>query len=454
MEMQTIGITDDSPPGADTRYGYQSPFQLWTLMPMDMSIEKLVWINFAPIAPLIDGCMLEFLIMSNSVMYIDLANMLIYCVLRVVHEDGTSLAEDEEVSIINYIVATMWRSVDLYAQQQIISTSGANYAYKAMFEVLLESDYGDQEGFLKQGLFYKDEAGAMDSTNLFTSGANSAFCSRNDFIKGSRPFEVLGRLHVDLARQDRYLMSGIQVNLKLTQNPDSFRIMAAPGIDGRVRNYKLQIQQCYLKAPMIKPTPGVLLGHADALLNAPAMYPFERTEIKTIAIPRGMSSYPMDNLCLTSHPKRLLFALVCSDAYNGDYTKNPFNFKHYNTNYLCLQIDGACFPTQALQPNYPNGIYLESYNTLFSIAPDQRIGKPRKTTTITRDEYPNGYTMYLFNFDGGTQGSDYVSQRIFGLNKMDLKFGENLTENITVVIYNTYNCMMRVDEARNIKVEG
>lgn len=451
--METAAANDDSPPGADTRYGYAPQFQLWTLPPRDLSIEKSVCLNFASISPLRYACDLEFNIMPNHMMYADLKNAMLYCMCKVVHEDGTDLADDENVSLTNYPIASLFQKVDLYIQQQIVSTSGTSYPYKAMFDVLLESDWQDMDGILKQGLFAKDQYGRMDSTHLYTD-PNEGFCERNDYIANSQVFELMGKLHVDLMRQERALVNGLQITLKLTQSTEAFRLMCPYTGDPTETRYKVLLLGCTLKVPMLKPTAAMLLAHDKAFSIAPALYPFERTEIKIIAIPAGMSQWTQDNLFLSSQPKRLLIAFVASAAFNGHFAKNPFNFKHYNVTYICLTIDGSCVPSQAIQPDYKNGLYLPAYNTLYSIAPEERVGRPRKVTTITRTEYAQGYCLYLFNLDGGNQGNTFVNPLGIGLNKLDIKFGEPLPEPVTLIMYPVYNALFRVDQTRNVKVEG
>jgi hypothetical protein len=41
-----------------------------------------------------------------------------------------------------------------------------------------------------------------------------------------------------------------------------------------------------------------------------------------------------DNMLLGQLPKRLVIACVDSDALNGAIGKNPFDFKHYNINFV------------------------------------------------------------------------------------------------------------------------
>ncbi len=454
MEMQPLDVYSGGPPGADSRYGYQSEWELFTLFPNDLSREKTVILNFSPIAPLRPGCPIEFNIMPNTMMYIDLKNIKLYLRVKLTKADGTNIDKGEDVGLVNYPIASLFRQVDLYIQQQIVCSTSTSYPYKAMLDVLMEADTEEIEGPLRQGLFVRDTPGKMDSASL-TTDRNSGFCTRADFSAESGIFELQGKLHIDLCRQERLLLSCMQVTIKLSQSSDEFRIMRPPTAEGGTdKEYRVEIVQATLKVPFAKPTPPMAFGHEDGLKKNTAKYPFDRTEIKTMVIPAGVTQWPLDNLFLSAQPKRLVVGLVPLAAYNGDYTRNPFNFHHYGANYLCLSVDGTCVPTQAFQPDYDNKIFLEPYDSLFSIAPDERIGRPRKFTTIRREDYMGGYCLYAFNLDGGTLGSNVRNPQSIGLSKMDLRFASRLTEPVCTVLYPTFNALLLVDKNRNIKVVG
>ena len=57
---------------------------------------------------------------------------------------------------------------------------------------------------------------------------------------------------------------------------------------------------------------------------------------------------------------------VDSDAYNGNYHKNPFNFKHYDINFVALNVHGRQIPGKPLQPNFEKGVYVKSYQSLYT----------------------------------------------------------------------------------------
>jgi hypothetical protein len=55
-------------------------------------------------------------------------------------------------------------------------------------------------------------------------------------------------------------------------------------------------------------------------------------------------NYIQDNIFLGQLPKRLIIGCVDSNALNGTITKNPFDFKHYNINFVAIN-PSVVFPS-------------------------------------------------------------------------------------------------------------
>ena len=69
-------------------------------------------------------------------------------------------------------------------------------------------------------------------------------------------------------------------------------------------------------------------------------------------------------LFLRQLPKRLVIGCVDNDAYHGNDHKNPFNFKHYDINFVALNVHGWQIPAKPLPPNFEKGVYVKNYQSL------------------------------------------------------------------------------------------
>ncbi|GFT01553.1 uncharacterized protein F54H12.2 [Trichonephila clavipes] len=67
--------------------------------------------------------------------------------------------------------------------------------------------------------------------------------------------------------------------------------------------------------------------------------PIRRTEVKSFALSTGIQSVTIPNSFIGQLPTRIIMAMVSNTAFNGDFGKNPFNFKHYDISYICAIED-------------------------------------------------------------------------------------------------------------------
>ena len=155
---------------------------------------------------------------------------------------------------------------------------------------------------------------------------------------------------------------------------------------------KVEIVDVIYKACMIKVSPGLQIGHAEALKRSPFLYPFERSSIKTFSIPNSYLDISIEDICQGDIPSSLKIGLLKSDGYNGSYSKRKFH--HFNLSYIGCFIYGQSVPANPIQPNYLTNSYVDAYLSLFTSS-----GIEDKGNYITRNDYPNDYCLYAFNIN-------------------------------------------------------
>ena len=104
-------------------------------------------------------------------------------------------------------------------------------------------------------------------------------------------------------------------------------------------------------------------------------------------------------------PTRLVVTIVASEAFNGSYARNPYNFANKSLSYIAFYVDSESRPGVALRPKYKNRNYVGEYLTLFT-----GTGKymEDKENYITRADYGKGYAIYLFDIST-THNKDIVN---------------------------------------------
>ena len=139
---------------------------LFTLPSTQNAVKRLQWVEVRPLGQVLENAPIDFVIPGNGSDYIDLKRSHLNVHLKVVKGDGSDMPADAHVSIINNILQSMWSQVDTFLNQQLVSSSTNNYAYKAYFDTLLSNDKNAKETRLGTQGWHKDTAGYMDETNI------------------------------------------------------------------------------------------------------------------------------------------------------------------------------------------------------------------------------------------------------------------------------------------------
>ena len=113
---------------------------------------------------------------------------------------------------------------------------------------------------------------------------------------------MMGRLLVDLFLQDRFLLNGVSVKIRLVRSKDAFSLMAG----GQNPDYKVEIVDAVLFARKAVLSPTVQMAHVKALEKGTAKYPIRPVDCKVYSIPQGAMSHTHENLFLGTLPKRLI----------------------------------------------------------------------------------------------------------------------------------------------------
>ena len=429
-----------------------SQLDLFTVLPTQTSILAGTWDEYHPISNLLDGSPIEFNVSGTPDEYIDLSQTKLHIKAKIFNADGTHLDADAQVAPANLFLHSLFSQCEVSLNERLVSAASNNYPYRAYLETLLNYGREAKESQLTSALFIKDQAGKLDENNpqVADDVANMGLKKRYEYSARSRLIDMTGPIHSDIFMQDKLLLGGIDLKVKLTPSKPSFSVIA-PNNQG---HYKVSITHASLKVRRVKVSPSVSLAHARALEVGTAKYDINRVEVKAFSIPTGTMSFSKDNLFLGQLPHRLVLGFVDNDAYNGVYNKNPYNFKNMNVNYLSLMLDGQHVPdSQPLTPKYTvagGQSYIQAYQTLFS-----GINKMYHDTGhfISRDDYPNGYTLYCFDLSPDLNSGDHLNLIKKGNLRFEIRFAQPLPQTVMVIAYAQFHNILEVDKQRNIMLE-
>ncbi|XP_032638418.1 uncharacterized protein F54H12.2-like [Chelonoidis abingdonii] len=313
----------------------KSKLDLFQMAPMLTRIEKSIYIKVPPLSAIMEAAPINFFIAGNGIDYMDLNNMLLYLCCKIIKGDRTELAEDTEVGLVNYPLASIFSQLDVTLGDCLVSQSKNCYPYRAFIEYVLDSSDNTLAMQFSAGLFYKDTVRQHEETEL--DGGNL----------------------------------GVDVKIKLACNKDAFCLMG-----DAAKGFKLRIISASLFVKKVWVALGICLG------------------MKVISIPVGSRLSNQENLFLGQLPKMLALRFVDNDAFSGSYAKNPFHFKHYDINFVALYVDDEQIPTKPLQPDFEAGHFVREYMNLV-----QTAGKHMKDCSLLIDceEFAQGYILFAFD---------------------------------------------------------
>lgn len=252
------------------------------------TIEEGYFQEYRPITPLNDDSPIEFLIPPQTLEYLDLSLTILHLKIQITKSNGDALDDDisnDVVAPINNVLHSLFGNVQLFLNKKCISSYN-HYHYKAYMENLLNYGSDAKRTHLGSEIWEKDSSSYMDSMK---KSENRGFHSRHVMFSKSQIVDLEGILHCDIFNQNKHMLNGVELMLKLQRNKNSLCLMSAS-----VSDYKMSIKEAYLTIRKLRYNPSVLIAHAKTLLHTTAKYSISRVEIKAITIPTFVQSKTLD----------------------------------------------------------------------------------------------------------------------------------------------------------------
>lgn len=332
---------------------------LFSLPPTQTAVEDGQFVEHYPLSSISPSAPIEFVISGSTEDYTDLCNTFLHLRAKVTKADGTPLDADAKVLPINNWLHTLFSQVDVSLNDTLVSASENTYAYRAYLETLLNTSKEAKEGPLTVQLYYQDARLHYEDTD---GNDNPGAMVRKSLAAESKEIDMMGRLHTDIAHQEKFILPGVDIKFRLLPSKSEFNLLA----DAAAGACRAVITHASLFVRKAKVNPAIALAHEKTLENATAKYPMKRVNLKTFSIPTGQLSHVQDNLFLSQTPTRLIIGFVDTAAFNGNYTQNPFNFQTYKLTYLCISLDGRQVPAKGLTPDFDNNQFARAFHGLMT----------------------------------------------------------------------------------------
>jgi hypothetical protein len=421
----------------------KSELDLFVIPPTQNSIEYGHYTTHRPLAPIGNDSPIEFVVSGNSDEYIDLSQTMLYLTVKLTKTEHAVAPPGQGVTVhnvgpVNNWLHSMFSQVDIFLNQKCISPPSNCYNYRAYIENLLNYGSEAKNSHLQSSYWHKDTG------EMGVAANNEGFIERRRSSSNNKIVDLFGNIHCDIFNQDKYLLNGVELAVKFTPSKPQFHLMsnlAAPECTFEILTAELFVRK-------VKINPTIQLGHAEGLLRNTAKYPISRVDVKQITLPANILNKTIDNLYIGLLPKRIIVGMVRNSAFNGTYSTNPFNFEHFNLNFLSFYIDSIQIPSKPYTPDFPSELFMREYNSLFS---GSGIHYSDTGNNISHDEYAKGFFFICADLspDLSSNSSHWQIQKN-GTLRIELRFQQPLEESVTVILFSEFDNLIEIDKNRQI----
>lgn len=387
----------------------------------------------------------EFLIPSENHEYTYLPLTRLEGQLQIIKADGTAIVDADGVMPANLISNTVWRQIEVELNGvQVADLSSPTYHYKAYIESHLTYGKDAKKAALKNALYTREIPGQEESMDA----NHETYIERRDWLKkdnGKLNFST--PLYIDFFDSHRYLIPGTTLRIKLIKNEDRLCMMS---VAANADAYKIKVNRLCISTRRLTIHDEIVERHRQMLLKQPAIYPLAQSKIRTYTINQGLSATTISNIFNGKLPRTAIIGMVRSDAFNGTINKNPYFFQPFKVNYLSLVVNGSPMPTTVFQPNFSTGECAREYAHFLD---NLGIGNSNESNDVELKHFSSGSCFFPFDFSPDYCNNYHFHNGLSGSVNLELRFSEALAQNVTLIVYATFNEILAIDNTGKVVIQ-
>ena len=296
---------------------------------------------------------ITFDIASSYSELLSLADIRFTCELHVI-KNGTNLSVTDTFAPISNILHSVFCNVTITLGGRNISDTSGLYHMRAYLESLLGYTKAAQDSQLSSAGWYLDT-----DLNIPPFNGDLVRCVGAKILgrvlSEQKMILLSGKLHCDLFQQDKPLLPGVEMSVRLVRNKVvlaflSYKSDALPTV--AIRNTRLKLRK-------YEPSPDYLNALNNQLTTTTAKYYFERVVMRQHTLIKGKQHAVWSNVVIEQIPKIMVFGIVPNDAFTGIHDKTSFNFHHFNLNSLSAEVNSQLYPTRGYDLDFEKTLHCQ-----------------------------------------------------------------------------------------------
>lgn len=422
--------------------------QLFEPKAIQYSVTESDEVALKPLAAITGSNFIQFSHAGYGDFYKDISS--IYLVLRVKmnhkQEDGTEIktaftdTKALNVAPVNNLLHSLFKNIT-FTLNGVQCGNNQNYAYKAYFENLINFDSSTAGQHLSGVIFKPDTPGHFNDVREGNQGASE----RALLFQPDEEVELVGKLHLDMLNQPKYILNNVDIGLTLELHKDTFYLQKQTLLNPS----SLTILDATLYFNQIKLNPEVSLAHQRILESGKsATYPYKRREVRNYLITTQSTSFSWDNVCNGTKPETILIAFVENSGYLGSYRKNPYCFEHFNLQSFAIKVNGFEIAPRNLKFDFSQNNPLNQH-AYFSLFRQLNLHQSSRANIIDPKFFNNGGFILAYDLtpDKSTDCANFPTS---GAIRIEGTFSSGLQAPVTVLAYLIFDADLVIDKDRNV----
>ena len=200
----------------------------------NVQVEKILWDEF-PCDDVLTNEISELnftLRAGGDKTLVDLSRAQLYVKMQIVNKDGSDITDTmdkaiptkvnvkatEKVAPINNTLHSIFEDCTVYLNDVEVTSANKLYPFSSYLMDLFDTTEEQKTSYMTSQLWYKN--GAFNNPEI-----NKGYKARGKHF-GSEPCGMIGKLHSELFNQERYLLNGVEVKVKMTLAKPKFYLMS------------------------------------------------------------------------------------------------------------------------------------------------------------------------------------------------------------------------------------
>ncbi|XP_029197593.2 uncharacterized protein F54H12.2-like [Acropora millepora] len=442
--------------------------------------------RYIPIKPAMTGINPVEIVVPSTQTLIDFGRSF----FRVRVKLQTDAPANDPVYVTPNIGHGLFRQISVLINGVSLESKTDDYAYKAYFRDLLNTDKEEGQSFMHLQGWYNEvnfpPALARNTTDSATPHADykaltdsqkealKAMERETKYLRGGVWKEYYIRPHNPLFFTGKAMVPDQEIVFKLYLNDPKFFMLSKQDTIG---NGGGPLEQCNaltgadikveFVACQLTVAPDLQNAIMSSRLSTNAVYPFLSGRLRTFSMANGLTEFDQDKLFNERIPVRMFVGLVHNDAYNGNYLRNPYCFEKFGCTMMRVTINGEEYPfKQELEFNSANGDKdTEGWRRFLDAA-----GHLKVPGLVTREMWGNSKGL---NHDNSAVDVKQGTQTIFGFNfspsgiidaphfhpmqvgnvRLNFKLNAPVAHPIVVVIYAEFENFMEISNNEGVQYQ-